>query len=270
MKEINPKNLSAQLAYKGVGNPPGTHPSSSISNCFPGLEFDFRAIWKNLIVGVELHESNNMVVAVDPGSDAERAGIIKNAALLSVNGNQVYTTVRGPMSLGGPVVDLAAGSNLEWTNALANILQHQGGNVDCLFDVEGNQISVSLKLRILFDETILLELYPSGPMTGKIAEPGELTQGLCSPWQADYRECGCYYWAASRPDFVNAEESTDNLAGDNWMQKIRGTDGSKQYKNDAPAHENPQAPPDQWTYEELYRAWEKNLKFIIGGKDENL
>jgi len=55
-----------------------------------------------------------------------------------------------------------------------------------------------------------------------LVKPGEMTQGLCSPWQKDYRECACYYWAASRPDFVNVEPGADGLAhGDNWMMKER-------------------------------------------------
>ena len=42
-----------------------------------------------------------------------------------------------------------------------------------------------------------------------LADAGELTQGLCSPWQNDYRECSCYYWASARPDFVNVETDAD-------------------------------------------------------------
>ena len=36
---------------------------------------------------------------------------------------------------------------------------------------------------------------------------GRADAGLCSPWQNDYRECSCYYWASARPDFVNVEPS---------------------------------------------------------------
>ena len=36
-------------------------------------------------------------------------------------------------------------------------------------------------------------------------EPGGLTRSLCSPWQWDFADCGCYYWAASRPDIVSGE-----------------------------------------------------------------
>ena len=25
--------------------------------------------------------------------------------------------------------------------------------------------------------------------------PGELTRSLCAPWQYDFRDCGCFYWA---------------------------------------------------------------------------
>ena len=55
-----------------------------------------------------------------------------------------------------------------------------------------------------------------------LADAGELTQGLCSPWQNDYRECSCYYWASARPDYVNVELGPNGLStGDNWMQKER-------------------------------------------------
>jgi hypothetical protein len=30
-------------------------------------------------------------------------------------------------------------------------------------------------------------------------------QGLCSPWQHDFRDCQCFYWAASHPDAVLGE-----------------------------------------------------------------
>ena len=63
--KITPRNLAAQLAYRGRGNPPVSHPSSAISNCFPGLEFDFRAIWRRFLVGIVLSENNNFVVGCE-------------------------------------------------------------------------------------------------------------------------------------------------------------------------------------------------------------
>jgi hypothetical protein len=43
------------------------------------------------------------------------------------------------------------------------------------------------------------------------AEPGTLTRSLCSPWQWDFTDCGCYYWAASRPDIVTGAKGTPGL-----------------------------------------------------------
>ena len=33
-------------------------------------------------------------------------------------------------------------------------------------------------------------------------EPGDLTRSLCSPWQYDFTDCGCWYWASNKPDMV--------------------------------------------------------------------
>ena len=38
-------------SYRAAGNPPSTLPHSAISNCFPGLEFDFRNVWRRMFVG---------------------------------------------------------------------------------------------------------------------------------------------------------------------------------------------------------------------------
>ena len=91
-----------------------------------------------------------------------------------------------------------------------------------------------------------------------LAEAGELTQGLCSPWQNDYRECSCYYWASARPDFVNVEAGQDGLSrGDNWMQKQRT--GSYVADDYADAR--------LIMYDDLFKKWEALLQFQIGGRD---
>jgi hypothetical protein len=93
-----------------------------------------------------------------------------------------------------------------------------------------------------------------------LAQPGELTQGLCSPWQNDYRECSCYYWASARPDFVNVQPSEAGTSvGDNWMQKKRTGD----YVPDDYVDER------LLNYDDLFRDWEKYLRFQIGGVDKD-
>jgi hypothetical protein len=105
---------------------------------------------------------------------------------------------------------------------------------------------------------------PGTPVIARnIAEAGAFTQSLCAPWQNDYRECACFYWAASRPDFVNVEVGPNGTtAGHNWMQKDRTADTPKVYIS------------DDWlddrllSHLDLVRDWEKVLRFIIANHDE--
>ena len=253
MPEITPKNLSAQLDYRGRGNPPATHPRSSIANCFPGLEFDFRNVWKRFLVGIELHESANVVVNVEPGSLAAQQGVAVEHDLIAVDSHPLEAAVVGPRQVGEPDVTITA-TNLEWTNSVAAVVAKAGQKVACRFRSANGEFEAMLEVRNLFDGVALAP---------EAAAVGALTQGLCSPWQADYRECACYYWAASRPDFVNVEiDQSQQAAGHNWMLKDRLPTTPKQYTPDIPGD------PTQVLYEDLYRDWEGALRFIIGGQDE--
>jgi hypothetical protein len=244
MSEIEPRNIAAQLAYRGRGNPPSTHPQSAIANCFPGLEFDFRNLWRRIFVGIELHEASNVLMRVDPNSAAGQAGVTTDHILVSV----------ADLRIARPGVPIDRGRNFDWTNLLATVVGMAPKPVKCEFGVPGSQqtISVMLPVRSLFDGIAIAR---------DAAEPGALTQSLCSPWQADYRECACFYWAASRPDFVNVEVDGDEVHGHNWIQKQRGPATPREYL------------PDDLvdarfvSYDDLYQNWERELKFVVGGQD---
>jgi hypothetical protein len=118
-------------------------------------------------------------------------------------------------------------------------------------DPHKNYDEVHLEVRHFFeDETAVI--------SRALADAGELTQGLCSPWQNDYRECSCYYWASARPDYVNIEPAPSGVSqGDNWLQKQRTGDYV----------------PDDYEdsrlilYDDLFRKWERWLRFQVGGRD---
>jgi hypothetical protein len=252
MKKVEPTNLAAQIAYAARGNPPNTQPGSAIANCFPGLEFDFRNIWRRLFVGIELHEALNLVVNVEPGSAAEAAGVTIGHNLVSVAGEPVQLPLQGP---GIPPNRFRF---LEWTNALADVINGADRTPECRFqmtdaqNVVVNIVVVRLELRPLFE----------GPVIARdAADPGSLTQSLCSPWQADYRECACFYWASSRPDFVNVEVAGDQASGHHWLDRDRGTGV---YEPDSTNN------PALFTYDELYRNWERLLRFQREGKDSEV
>jgi hypothetical protein len=272
---LTPRNLSAQLRYKAAGNPISSRPVTSVANCCPGLEVDFRAVWRRMFKGIVLREYDSLVVEVDEDCDPSKK-TLKGHRLLRVflPGHQncipMVTQIKGPTSsdLAGEMVlttdmnpsGLAA---LEWSNALAPILQYKGPTVRCEFtreeawelsDVQypsDDVISVDFEVRPFFDDETAV-------ISKVLADAGELTQGLCSPWQNDYRECSCYYWASARPDYVNVEPTTSGLSrGDNWLQKKRTGDYvPDDYADSRLIH-----------YDDLFLDWEHLLKFQIGGRD---
>ncbi len=219
-KRIDSAALHEQLSYRAAGNPPGTLPTTAISNCFPGLELDFRNVWKNLFAGIEMHEADNLVV----GTDQEH-------------------------------------ENLRF-HRLQKVIIPGGKKVICEFttDREDDPVAPDVKtIRVTMQVRNFFE--PGSAVIARdLVEPGQLTQSLCSPWQNDYRECACYYWAASRPDYVNVEIGPQGTSiGENWMQK-RGS-GSKQYQPDDFDS------PGLLSYEDIFRKWETVLRFEIAGQD---
>ena len=277
---LTPRNKSAQILFPAKGNPASTRLDVAVGNCVPGLEMDFRAVWRRLFRGVVLREDDNLVVEVDPDvTDPEIKRLVGHRLLKASSSTSAchpITTMVGPSPADAAAsVVLATERNphglapLEWSNALAHILRFtpKGELVRCVFtaepvwddqapydpqlDEDGKYIVCEMPLREFFEDDTAV-------ISRELAQPGELTQGLCSPWQNDYRECSCYYWASARPDFVNVEPGSDGLSsGDNWLQKER----TGRYV------------PDDYQdqrlilYDDLFTEWERWLRFQIGGMD---
>lgn len=283
------KDYKAQLHYKGLGNPFCILPSGAISNCFPGLEYDFKNLWPRAFEGIELSENNNFVMNVNEGySD------LKHRRLVGINERPTMVKTDGPVLPNLPAssnTSLSTAANpdsavfMEWSNNLVYTLQRAGEEVYCYFtkDVIEREILITeedlikfkkeidekgklfyttdsgielrwvrLKVRSFFEENSI-------EFNKDLVKPGEFTRGLCSPWQNDFKECACYYWAASRPDYVNIETSKAGYTtGDNWMAKDRtGT-----YIPDNRLDTN------LLSYTDLFADWEQDLHFIIKGNDE--
>jgi hypothetical protein len=267
---LRPRNLTAQLHYAAKGNPFSVRLDQSVANCTPGLEVDLRAVWRRIFEGIELREYDNLVVAIE-GKDPKLKKL-RGHRLLRVAGIPMMTVKRGPSPTGPDVKSVLstelnphAIQPLEWSNALAKVLdRHRGKLVKCEFSLEAvgetqaplprgprDCITVSLRVRPVFAKGTAV-------ISEELARPGELTQGLCSPWQNDYRECSCYYWASARPDYVNVEIGPDGASrGDNWLQKER----TGEYVADDYADSR------LILYSELFTDWENVLKFQLRGRD---
>lgn len=261
--KIEPKNQMAQILHRATGNPSITLPHSAISNCFPGLDFDFKQFWRRALKGIVLLESDNYVVAAE---DPQFTGLV-NHRLFRIENKDIIARVFGPVIPGGDDDSLAGSAStnivtMEWSNVFALIQHRQGQKVKCQFssDVQKNPLPIPtdssqiIEVEIEFRQMLENSISPSP----QVLQPGELTQGLCSPWQHDYRECACYYWPATRPDYVNVEPGPDGLSrGDNWMSKKRSGEYVLDDRIDG----------RMISYNDLFTAWEKMLKFQIKGRD---
>jgi hypothetical protein len=260
---IEAMNITAQLQYEAPGNPPTAHPDSATSASHPGLEMDFRNVWRRILTGIELHESSNLVTAVEPDADPQLRLLASGWRLLSIMSDEVTVPVVGPKHPGGDVVSLVdfLGDSqlpLESSNALAQVLhQYAGKAVLCKFQslVKADDIrQFSLVMRPFFEQAVIAR---------ELLKPGELSQSLCSPWQTDYRECACFYWPATRPDYINVEPGPGGASiGHNWMQKGRTPTTPKTYILDD------WFDPTMVSFQDLYRDWETSLEFVIGGEGE--
>jgi len=166
--------------------------------------------------------------------------------------------VRVEAGVDGPPDGQVVGSTeMEWSNALAEVVAlHSGEIVPCVFvdslDRPVNPETVDLRVRTMF-VTSDATAGPTAAIVEDLVQPGELTQSLCSPWQNDYQECACFYWAASRPDYVNVEHTATGARGDKWMARSR----QREPYDDVP----------DLTHDELFREWESLLRFVVGGRD---
>lgn len=275
-KESQPimvNNVISQLHYRGLGNPFAILPRTAISNCFPGLEMDFRNLWRRSFKGLTLLENNNYVLE----GEGELEQFVKHRLVgLRYNDKPHPTTVitSGPTfpNSGNSILINTSNPNgvsfMEWSNSLVEVLQLQGQTVTGYFTKEESDTEVVIKAEDLNDENPLIVSHDlivntifnenSAEFSDEILNPGELTQGLCAPWQNDYRECACYYWAASRPDYVNIEPGEDGLSkGDNWMTKERSGEYIPDDRTDSRFI----------NYDDLFKNWEGELSFIVKGKD---
>lgn len=245
MDSFDPKNetaLEQQLAYRGVGNPPQSHPSTAVGNFYPGLEFNFLNVWKRIFAGLHLLESSGHVLEIFPeeGRGRARDQLAELQALKKDEGAKVYlcgieyqhnegsktvttivdllTYAKGPAFDSQPAEpnpELSHAAFMEWGNALAHMHACivEPRKVRCHFlygttDEESDTTKWEKFGPVRLDVRRLIARDDAGEtavISRETSQPGDITESLCSPWQTDYVGCACFYWASNRPDFVNIE-----------------------------------------------------------------
>jgi hypothetical protein len=222
---IEPRNLTARLAFHVPGNPDTTRPEDAVGNCYPGLELDVRNLDRRFFPGLVF----DFIARNDRGAPYSSPQIYgaklmyldlqRDPDLDSPEGSDLYDALVGK-----------AGSALQngvwyldWIEQCGHRLSMNRPDVepespmDGLFvwrlvrGLEPGLLTIGLKRRDLEADPIELTGWRRAyvdPKTGVINaafRPGEMLQSLCSPWQHDFRDCYCHYWASNHPDVVYGE-----------------------------------------------------------------
>jgi hypothetical protein len=228
-QKIFPLNLPARAAYVVPGNPVVTRIEDGVGNCYPGLEYDHRNLDRRFFPG--------LIFDFISQDDRDQQNLpLRGARLTGIDlGDPALTPeLVGPLQSLGQQFDAASATDLSrgawYLHSIRQqdtliVCEHMGGDdTPTPFDgltlwrlirsVEPGEVTLTLAFRGPSDEArnpVILSgrrrIYvESTGVIGLAYQPGELSQSLCSPWQHDFRDCGCTYWASNHPDIVLAED----------------------------------------------------------------
>ena len=280
---IIPLNLPARakLDRPVAGNPPTTRLESVVANCNPGLEVDTRNLDRrffpglifDFVLGDDGEVRGAKLVALDAGDPAQpTTEEFKRAAqtLAKLLPGDVYIHA---LAQGEPPKCIALAKDdgsgmLDGYIVWRLVRSLEPGKVTLeLAEYEGkamkNRYSVTADRRAF--QTPLGELSAAYPL-------GELTQSLCSPWQHDFRDCTCNYWASNRPDIAlpahpaaPAEREDPRAGSDDAEEPLLWLRWNQ-------AAEVPQRPtaadcrPEEMDHYELNERWQ-DLAIVIEGRE---
>jgi hypothetical protein len=246
-KKLFPRNMTARADTLVRGNPVTTRPETGVENSWPGLEFDHRNLEKVFFRGhyFEYHDERGAILRdFDRGSLAakffKRSDIGQGIYLAYLQGVVMSgweRNVREPrvFSFAPPaalenwrvVRDLEKGPvavALCKQKIYDQVLSNQLGIVDVtpLFKKRKNRREMGFVL--LFGERAEY-LTPEGVIDPTLIPPGDLTRSMCSPWQFDFTDCGCFFWASNKPDMVSSPEQPLQIL--NFRRRDRSGDAAR-------------------------------------------
>lgn len=283
-RKIYPRNLTARSETLVRGNSILTRPESGVENSYPGLEFDQRNIDKRFFPGLsfEFHayEESAFVRAVEKESTGETSNLNDDDltagvflwAIFGVHGKVIDSQKLYPLDLTGMnglecwryIRDLEEGpvSLLMGPSRPINTRPFTAETL-AFFATEasnGNErIQRDSNGRIAY--AILngqrrRYLDAEGVIDPDAYEPGDLTLSLCAPWQYDFRDCGCFYWASNKPDIVGVRPDAPKIAN---FQRVRD-----QADPTAPIRDAAGWAAVEYNHVEMIQDWEA-LNTVIDG-----
>jgi hypothetical protein len=235
--KIFPRNLTARAAHVVAGNPDISRPEDSVGNCFPGLDMDVRNLDRRFFPGLvfefisdgdtpEPDRLGALLLYPDGRGDTdlqpEYLDQLEPAdrALIAPLRAELFKRLIGDLQ-----GQLADGTwYLDWIEQGGKRISTRAPKPDnspldgivvwrLVRGLTPGEVSIGLSRRGAPGRAQRVELKGwrrlfTGPRTGVLSrayQPGELMMSMCSPWQHDFRDCACHYWASNRPDVVHGE-----------------------------------------------------------------
>lgn len=303
MTKLFPRNLTARAAYRVAGNPDSTRLESGVGNCFPGLEYDHRNLDRRFLPGLTFEFVSNDSTPEAAASRGARLveQNLRDPAFSQSTSVAEQTALSGlRQQIGAARFDVATQSwfissisqggkkiVLAGPNADGVVVPFDGLTVWRLIrGLEPGAVEVELTARIMPENTPIpspitlsgWRRHYSDPSTGVLSSayrPGELTQSLCSPWQHDFRDCGCFYWASNHPDVVQIEDLPGNpiLPGGQSANSARALTRVRWLRSDRSAERASEARetyglnrPTEMDHYEINLRWQE-LPMVLGNKE---
>lgn len=288
---FRPRNRTARAAHV-VGNPASARLDAAVGNCFPGLELDvrnldgrffpgllFRIVAAPLapLPGTPANEGGARLVVVDWQNDpmlSERSTVPWVQTLLA----QLSGTIGNALSQGRWYLSWVGQGGKRISTVQPDGTPYDGKPVwRFIRSLSVDEpLSIGLTRRDAAAPEIVLSGYrrrytDDNGVISTVFEPGELTQSLCNPWQHDFRDCACYYWASNHPDVVigssarntdgQPDDATTALTSLDWLRRDRTPAGEVGVPDTRSA-----ARADQIDHFEINWRWQE-LAFVIGGRE---
>jgi len=250
-EKLFPRNLTARADYVVRGNPVVSRPESGADNSHPGLEFDQRNLDRGFFPGLlfdfQFGVGARLVDVQSPWPGKAREKDSKHG-FDAKEGEFFLWYVYGRFGNQPDTLTFVDLYGLDGYDVLRKVHDLEPGPLIIVVGLPpeklnlkkkgkawlGAAILLKDKLKLLEDDTLGQQIETFRDEHGKLqfailsghrarylnadgvidlqtAEPGVLTRSLCSPWQWDFADCGCYYWAASRPDIVTSASGEQGL-----------------------------------------------------------
>ncbi|MCU4986461.1 hypothetical protein OB991_24235 [Bacillus cereus] len=291
-----PRNLTAKADYIVRGNPVSSRPESGVDNCFPGLEFDQRNLEKQFFPGLyfEFHldegailktvqsqgiSVQNDILTVEDLNHEKKFylwalnGVIpqtssnrNNLFFRGLSGLEVWKRIH--MLAPGTLVILI-GSTPGYSSEVSEELEsrilsnYESKKGEIMRNNEGQ-----IEWAILVGERVTY-LDNEGVIDINTYSPGEITRTLCVPWQYDFRDCGCFYWASNKPDIVSSSDK-----GQPYLNFVRKDRTSNPPPTDIPRMGSPEYPLERRKQEIDYAqtiegAWNHVLPVVLNNQESS-